>query len=95
MCAKAVSLKFIFNFQVHVGAAFNATQFSRQDANKHSQYMMKDFRLSIAQGHFHSCDLIPTIIHLCGILLLTQARPKMPCIYTSKIIPCTRKEACA
>ena len=44
---------------------------------------MKDFRLSIAQGHFHSCDLIPTIIHPCGILLLAQARPKMPCIYTS------------
>ena len=23
------------------------------------------------------------ITHLCGILLLTQAHPKMPCIYTS------------
>ena len=43
MCAKAVSSKFISNFQVHVGAAtnysvvpwggaaFNATQFSRQE----------------------------------------------------------------
>ena len=45
--------------------------------------MMKGFRLSIAQGHFYSCDLIPTIIHPCGIQLLAQARPKMPCIYTS------------
>ena len=44
---------------------------------------MKDFRLTIAQGHFHSCDLIPTIIHHCGVLLLAQACPKMPCIYTS------------
>ena len=26
---------------------------------------------------------VPTIIHPCGILLLTQAHPKMPCIYTS------------
>ena len=40
--------------------------------------MMKDFKLSIAQGHFHCCDLIPTIIHPYGILLLAQARPKMP-----------------
>ena len=43
MCAKTVSSKFISNFQVHVGAAtnysvvpwggaaFNATQFSRQE----------------------------------------------------------------
>ena len=33
----------------------------------------------------HSCDVMCTdyIIHPCGILPLAQARPKMPCIYTS------------
>ena len=65
------------------GAAFNATQFSRQELLTNSRYMMEEIRLSIAQGHFHNCDLIPTIIHPCGILLLAQARPKMPYIYTS------------
>ena len=32
---------------------------------------------------FSGYDLMCTIIHPCGILLLAQARPKMPCIYTS------------
>ena len=98
MCAKAVSSKFISTFSVVPwgGAAFNATHFSRQELlNKHSRYiMMKDIRLSIAQGHFNSCDLIPTIIHPCGIVLLAQASPKMPCIYTSIDISNTDTSVC-
>ena len=67
MHAKAVSSKFISNFSVVPwgGAAFNATQFSRQEQlNKHSLYiMMKGFRLSIAR-HFQSCDFVLLSIHV-------------------------------
>ena len=40
---------------------------------------------SIAQQYFQSCDVMCTdhYYHPCCILLLAQARPKMPCIYTS------------
>ena len=41
--------------------------------------------MSITQQRFQSCDLMcTTIIHSCVILLLAQAHPKIPCIYTSK-----------
>ena len=86
MCAKAVSSKSNFSVVPWGGAAFNATQFSRQQLlNKHSRYvMMKGFRLSIAR-HFQSCNFcVPTIIHPCSILPL--ACPKMPCIYISYFI---------
>ena len=48
---------------------------------------------SIAQQYFQSCDVMCThyITHPCGILMLAQARPKMPCIYTSvwgTCVPC-------
>ena len=81
-CAEAVSSRSNFSVVPWVGAASNATQFSRQELlNKHSRYItMKGFRLSIAR-HLQTCNFL--IIHPCGILLLTQAHPKMPCIYTS------------
>ena len=77
MCAKAVSSKFISNFQVHFkvstsysvvpqgGAAFNATQFCRPELlNKHSRYIMKKgFRLSIAR-HFQSCDFVYLLLSI-------------------------------
>ena len=58
---------------------FNAThvQFSRQD-NKHSRYMMKGFRLSIAQQHFQSCDLMWTYYY--PSMLYSTARSGSPLV---------------
>ena len=56
--------------------------------NKHSQYLMNGFIPNIAILS-ELCNmsrlLCITITHSCGILLLAQAPPKMPCIYTSML----------
>ena len=38
--------------------------------------------MTLAELRFY----VPTITHPCGILLLAQARPKMPCTYTSYLL---------
>ena len=92
MCAKAVSSTFISNFSVVPwgGAAFNATQFSRQELlNKHSRYiMMKGFRLSIAQ-HFQSCGFMYLLLSIhvvfyCSLRLATR------CLASTLVLKCNR-----
>ena len=72
-------------FPVH--SFFHACPFIARERldSTYSRYMVKGFRLSIAQKHFQRCDVMCTdyITHPCGILPVAQAHPKMPCIYTS------------
>ena len=96
MCAKAVSSKPKSNFLVHFEAstnysvvpwhraAFNARQFSRQELlNKQLIYYDEMFQTEHCMTLSELWFCVPTIFHSCGILLLAQAHPKIPCIYTS------------
>ena len=59
-------------------------QFSRQELlNKQLIYYDERFQTVHCMTLSELTFCVPTIIHLCGILLLAKAHPKMPCIYTS------------
>ena len=79
-------------FQDYPGVGLQCS-FLDRNCQQHSRCIMKGFRLSIAQQHVHRCDLMCTYYYpsMWQSIVLTQARPKMPCIYTSL---CKKVKSC-
>ena len=80
----------ISNFHFHFQFLFHFHFLHFHMPQQHSRCIMKGFRLSIAQQHGHRCDLMCTYYYpsMWQSIVLAQARPKMPCSYTSVSYVC-------